>query len=156
MIWERVDAQWTVTQLPDLGHSSAALAINESGEIIGVVTQVGSSIEQAVMWENVAGTWTLNLLGTVPGVPTNVRHRAYDINESTQIVGEAEDHPDNTFDLGSLWQMGNMYNLNDLFPPNSGWQVIDVGYGINDSGQIAGYGFNEDGYQRAYLMTPLR
>jgi len=45
-------------------------------------------------------------------------------------------------------------NLNDLILAGSGWTLVDA-YGINEAGQIVGWGLNPDGYQRGYLLTPI-
>jgi probable HAF family extracellular repeat protein len=45
-----------------------------------------------------------------------------------------------------------MRDLNNLLPPNSGWELTQA-LGINDKGQIVGYG-THDGQIRAFLLTP--
>ncbi len=47
-----------------------------------------------------------------------------------------------------------MIDLNDLIPSNSGWMLADA-KAINDSGQIVGYGFDINGEQHAFLLTPI-
>lgn len=44
-------------------------------------------------------------------------------------------------------------DLNSLIPANSGW-LLQEATGINDSGQIVGYGI-KDGQIRAFLLTPI-
>ena len=76
--------------------------------------------------------------------------RAYDINNLGQVVGSSG-HP------GFLWQDGVMTDLNDLIPPGAGWD-IRVARAINDSGQIAGYGYVDLGQgdrTHAFVMTPV-
>jgi hypothetical protein len=49
---------------------------------------------------------------------------------------------------------GTMRDLNDLIPPDSGW-VLQRADGINDAGQISGYGSAPNGSTRAFLLTPV-
>jgi hypothetical protein len=46
-----------------------------------------------------------------------------------------------------------MSDLNSLIP-SSGWN-LQIAYGINDSGQIAGSGVNPQGSSDAFLLTPI-
>ncbi len=46
-----------------------------------------------------------------------------------------------------------MYDLNALISPSSGWTLSD-GYGINDLGQITGFG-RINGGVHAFLATPI-
>ena len=45
-----------------------------------------------------------------------------------------------------------MIDLNDYIPPGSGW-TLKKAYGINEIGQIVGYGTNPDGDTRGFLLT---
>jgi len=45
-----------------------------------------------------------------------------------------------------------MQDLNDLLSPNSGW-VLHVALGINDFGQIVGWG-EHNGQTLGFLLTP--
>jgi hypothetical protein len=48
-----------------------------------------------------------------------------------------------------------MYDLNDLVPPDSGWELWGA-IAINDAGQIVGSGMrNGVEHQRAFLLTPI-
>ena len=47
-----------------------------------------------------------------------------------------------------------MYDLNDLLPAGSGWQLTDA-WDINDAGQIAGFGRSPQGKWMAILLTPI-
>jgi len=46
-----------------------------------------------------------------------------------------------------------MYDLNSLIDPSLGW-VLQEATGINDSGQIVGYGTGPSGQTDAFLLTP--
>ena len=52
-----------------------------------------------------------------------------------------------------LWQKGELIDLNDLLPPESGWRLTRAN-DINNNGQIVGHGkFNDN--TRAFLLTPI-
>jgi probable HAF family extracellular repeat protein len=72
---------------------------------------------------------------------------ALGINNNGQVVG---------FSGGSafLYSGGAMIDLNTLIPTNSGW-TLEEATGINDSGQICGYGRNPSGQDDAFLLTPV-
>jgi probable HAF family extracellular repeat protein len=78
---------------------------------------------------------------------------AFGINNKDQVVGIFEDFAgDNT--TGFLWQDGVMTDLNTLIPPGSPLFLKEP-IGINDRGQIAGFGLLSDGEQRGFLLTPV-
>lgn len=65
------------------GDYSAAYDINNSGQIVGVSTLVGSNVNRAILF---GGTGSGNIdLGTLGGTES----QAYGINDSGKIVGEA-------------------------------------------------------------------
>jgi probable HAF family extracellular repeat protein len=74
---------------------------------------------------------------------------ALGVNASGQAVG---------FSLGAagstaaLFSGGTATDLNSLLPSGSGW-TLQVANGINDAGQIVGYGVH-NGLQRGFVMTP--
>ena len=53
-----------------------------------------------------------------------------------------------------VYRGGVMQELNNMIAPNSGW-TLEVATGINDSGQICGYGINAGGNTEAFLLTPV-
>ena len=52
-----------------------------------------------------------------------------------------------------LWRNGVATDLNTLIPANSGW-TLNFASGINDRGQIVGWGVNFTGSIHAFLLTP--
>ena len=56
--------------------------------------------------------------------------------------------------MPSLLASGTMTDLNALVNPASGW-TLAYAEGINDSGEIAGYGTNAIGNADAFLLKPL-
>jgi len=51
-----------------------------------------------------------------------------------------------------LFSRGLMYDLNNLVPADSGWDLQQA-FGINDAGQIVGIG-THSGVDRPFLLTP--
>ena len=56
-----------------------------------------------------------------------------------------------------LWSAnGAVTDLMTLLPANNGWSNLTNAYGLNDAGQIVGYGRRgNDGDNHAFLMTPI-
>ena len=74
------------------------------------------------------------------------------INNNGQVVGLS--YTTNETYRAFLYSDGAMVDLNTLLPSGSGWTLIDA-QGINDSGQIVGYGISPLGETNAFLLTPL-
>jgi probable HAF family extracellular repeat protein len=77
------------------------------------------------------------------------------MNNLGEVVGPSFSSPGPT--SGSprafLYRDGKMHDLNALVPPDSPLYLL-IAYGINDAGQIAGFGVNSNGDIHAYLATP--
>ncbi|CAN5155565.1 hypothetical protein BH24CHL7_BH24CHL7_14770 [soil metagenome] len=87
-------------------------------------------------------------LGSLPG---STFSRAFEINARGIAVGEAfTASPERS--RAVLWHDGHAHDLNDFLAPGSGW-VLRSAEGINEEGQIVGYGTFE-GQTRAFLLTP--
>jgi probable HAF family extracellular repeat protein len=125
------------------GPSSDATAINASGHV------VGSTSRDALLADDGAffyANGTMQNLGNLGGLA-----RALAINSSDVIVGASQLNnglPYHAF----LYAGGTMQDLNSLIPAASGW-TLNVASGINDTGQIAGYGIYQ-GQTQAFLLTP--
>ena len=80
---------------------------------------------------------------------------AEDINNLGQVVGYYCLIPggDNYYRRAFLYNGSTMLNLNDLIDPSSGWKLTSA-EGINDAGQIVGFGYLGNG-PRAFLLTPV-
>lgn len=105
---------------------------------------------QADRWEK----GKLHPLAAIPGYPNAY---ATDINDTCQIVGFAlpafswkTKGPSRT--RAVLWEGTAAQDLNHLIPQGSGW-TLEEATGINDHGQICGYG-KHNGNERAFLLTP--
>ncbi len=173
---------WNDNNITDLGsldnNGSEGLGINEKGEIVGGSIYVinNSTGTHAILWDK-KGTITdltpqassssarrINKKGTVlidaypdyllrKGEITELGNiEALDVNDKEKVVGYRFN---SNFDsIAVLWEEGTITDLNDLLPPNSGWQ-LSTASAINNNGQIAGYGYH-NGQPRAFLLTPVR
>ncbi len=132
------------------GDYSIAHALNDSTQTVGASEINDTCCERhAFLWlpEPALGMPSgLNDLGTLGGD----RSLAYGINDAGYVVGEAE--RDDGENHAFLWVSGDMLDLNDLIPPNSGWLLLRAN-DINNQGQIVGRGMI-DGQFRAFLLTP--
>ena len=110
------------------GSSSGALAINESGEVVGwALTSAGN--RQAVLWR--AGE--VVALGALPG---KTRSQAWGINNEGLIVGASSGHADQS-DRAFVWQGGVMRELGAL----GGSAGSGSASAVNNRGQIVGGSF---------------
>jgi probable HAF family extracellular repeat protein len=120
--------------------NSRARAINNSGQVVG-----DSDISDTDYCSNAF----LYSGGKMIDIGNYVNPRA--INSTGQVVGAARTAGG---DLAAfLYSSGTMTDLNLLLPSNSGW-LLRTADGINDNGQIVGWGVI-NGEEYAYLLTPI-
>ncbi len=84
-----------------------------------------------------------------------VKGLAEAINDAGQVVGGSGYFPDaegRRIPYAFIWQNGELFDLNDLLLPDTGWHLTRAN-DINNNGQIAGYG-EFGGNTRAFLLTP--
>ncbi len=91
-------------------------------------------------------------LGAFPG---DYLSAAVGVNSSGEVVGTSyfSDGHGMTANHPFLYRHGRMMPLSSLLPANSGWVLTQV-TGINEAGQITGYGNNPLHQQRGFLLTP--
>jgi probable HAF family extracellular repeat protein len=130
-----------LSALPD-STSSGAKAINNTNQIVGFY---GAGNEHGFLYT--LGNASFTDLGVAPG---QARSFAMDINNLGQIVGYCD--VSNGPEVASIYQDGSMVDLNTLLPPSSGWQ-LERATGINDSGEIVGYGLL-NGVTRGFIIVP--
>ncbi len=124
---------------------SAAYAINDANTIVGAM-RVGDASGPLHAYSYKNGTTTdIGTLGGTYGV-------ALGINSKGQIVGDTND-ASSTY-TAFLYDQGQMVDLYKHIPADSGWTSFAAATGINDSGQIIGYG-NINGKQHAFLLSPV-
>jgi probable HAF family extracellular repeat protein len=132
--------------LPGSNFSDTA-AINDASQIAGTARVNWPSPARAFLWQGGA----MVDLGTFAG---STYSSTTGINGFGQVVGEAT--TEGGYDVGHLhavlWRDGLMIDLNTAIPPDSGW-VLFAARGINDAGQISGWGVH-DGEIRGFLLSP--
>jgi probable HAF family extracellular repeat protein len=136
-----------LTQLGGYGGLAQALALNDSGQVVGWANIQSGSLPHAVLWDSNGG---MRDLGVLPGWAYS---GANSINDSGQVVGDSVNSND-TDGRAFIWDNNVMVDLNTLIPTNSGWRLTWA-TGINDEGQIIGGGYNPSGESDAFLLTPI-
>jgi probable HAF family extracellular repeat protein len=135
------------------GLNSNAVRINARGQIAGG-SDTGERhsdytlISHATLWDG----GKAKDLGSVPGFSDSY---AADLNNKGDVVGLILREAPVRAEAGQrafLYRNGRMVNLNDMIPKSSGWLLLNA-TGINDRGQIVGWGLLR-GKQHAYLLEP--
>jgi probable HAF family extracellular repeat protein len=129
------------------GASSTGKAINDAGQVTGSSEiSIGSSMRHAFRTTATGRVSDPGAdLGTLDGVG---RSFGYGINALGVVVGSSDANVGpHAFVFDTL-----MRDLNNLIPPESGWTLV-AATGINDFGQITGYGLRF-GDTHAFLLTP--
>ena len=131
--------------LPD-GVASVATSINDDGEVAGYCEVQGEeSGTFAFKWDGIEMT----NLGTL-GSDTS---QAFGMNLADYVVGSSI--LIGTGDLNAvLWRPDRQINLNSLLLPGSGWDYLAEGTGINNQGQIVGWGYI-DGSVSGFMLEPV-
>ena len=129
---------------------SQARAINNSGMIIGHTS-----------WNSTSAGWNaaiftgddrdpVTTLGTLSGLDTS---EGLDINDNGMVVGYAWDGTFSGLDPRAwVWVEGTMYDLNDLIDDRSEFEVLSRANGVNNNGDIVGFGRLLDGSTGAFLI----
>lgn len=130
--------------LQDLVSAGWAHSINDDGQFVGTFSAPSRS--HGFLYDDSNGLVDLGTLNHC-----DCFSNAYGINNSSQIVGDMITLGEVQFAL--LWDsQRRIYNLDDLLPPGSGWRLQEA-RGINDAGQIAGYGYNPGGSGHAVRLS---
>jgi probable HAF family extracellular repeat protein len=126
----------------DPGSTSAALGINDRGQIVGEsYSHVFGT--HAAYFSRSSGVIDLGTLGGLSS--------ANAVNNIGQVVGYSSISSSNHAFVTDLDTM-HMVDLNSQIPPGSDWLLFNA-TAINDAGQIAGDG-DINGEIHAYLLTP--
>jgi uncharacterized membrane protein len=120
--------------------------INDLGQVVGFPVSLGISNGPPAFFSTSGGTQFL--------APTY--GNANGINNLTQIVGDID--LQTGAGAASVWDSTHgLRYLNDTtqftIVNGAGWNLIWA-WGINDFGQIVGFGFNPAGAERYFLLTP--
>lgn len=155
VLWERDGIAHSLPNLgglaPDttvLGVGNVAEAINNHGIIAGQSTLPNNKVWHPVLWENDKISDLGVLPGDLVGAALNINDRGEVVGASISAPGPSSGNP-----RAFLWRNGVMTDLNTLIPANSPLYLLTA-FAINDSGEIVGFGVNEDGDLHAFLAKP--
>ena len=126
------------------GSSSQGYAINNAGQVAGRSGTTGNVGAHAFLYSG----GVMSDLGTLGGVESV----GYGINNAGQVVGESLT-TGNTAYHAFVSNGGGMSDLNLLIDPLAGW-TLQGAFGVNDSGQITGFGAF-GGQAHAFLLNPI-
>jgi probable HAF family extracellular repeat protein len=131
------------------GNSSFSQSINDAGQVTGLseITPGNTNLYRAF---RTTPTGTLADPGADLGTLGGPVSAGRAINSRGVVVGESDTAagPRHAFIYDT-----QMRDLNLLIPRGTGWELIRA-YGINDAGQITGWG-TINGQEHAYLLTPV-
>jgi probable HAF family extracellular repeat protein len=119
--------------IQDLGGAFTPRAINQGGQVAGTLA-IDDTTFHAALWDPGTGIQDLGTLGGRTSLP-------YAISDHL-IVGSSLISPDDPFTQHAfVYDLQNpaMVDLDDLIPPDSGWQLLWAS-GVNAAGQIVGRG----------------
>lgn len=128
------------------GRTSSANAINNCGQVCGAADYIGDLID----WET-ATLWDTNQVVSI-GTLGGQQSIAWDLNDHGDVVGGAIDGLNRN--RAFIYRQGVLQDLNDLIPPNTGWELLSA-EGINNDGRIVGTGSFQSAL-RPFLLTPDR
>jgi probable HAF family extracellular repeat protein len=134
-----------------LGVGNVAFSINNRGQVAGVSALRGNTTFHPFLWSRETGMQDLGVLpGDLVGASLGMNNQGDVVGASISAPGIASGNP-----RAFLRHNGAMSDLNALVPANTPLYLL-IAYGINDSGQIAGFGVDNNGDIHAFLATPCR
>jgi probable HAF family extracellular repeat protein len=137
-----------VKDLGNLGGmgNNIAFYISSRGQVVGMSGVPDGINFHAFLWIEDEG---MRDLGTLPGDSSSW---ANNINNKNQAVGTS--FPATGDARAFIWENGVITDLNTLIPPGSPLPLVEA-FGINDSGEIAGWGRKcQTCDQHAFLLIP--
>lgn len=133
-------------------NASYGLAINNSDQVTGWYNSPSTG-QRAFLY---SGGQMVGLGTLKEGQFAGQYSMGNAINSAGQVVGWSDvfiGNSNNQVQHAFIYSNGTMTDLNSLLSPNSGWDLTSA-QGINDHGQITGYGtFN--GQTQAFVMSGL-
>ena len=156
VLWE---SDGSVVDLLNLGGTgnptvraagNAALAINNRGEVTGTSSLSDNVTHHPFLWTRKTGMVDL---GVLPGDNIGA---GLAINNEGLVVGAsiAGADPLSGSPRAALWRNGQRFDLNSLALPNPPLYLLSA-FGINDAGQIVGFGATNSGELHGFLATPV-
>jgi probable HAF family extracellular repeat protein len=137
-----------MTDIDPHNFQSEAWDINERGQVTGYVQVSALAAEnaRAFLWEN----GQMHICPSMnPQLPQDI---ALAINNDGVMVGQTR----LPFSLtAAMWIDGAVIDLFTLIPPGTLWQSLQVARGINDAGEIVGFGVYNGNPFTAFLMRPI-
>jgi len=123
------------------GMGNVAVAINNQGQVVGssALAGNGNMVHHAFLWTPASG---MKDLGTLPG---DLVSAGLSINNTGQIVGASIAAPGPPQGNPRAWVSQNEVpvDLNTLVPADCPLFLL-IAFGINDSGEIVGFGVQKD------------
>jgi len=139
----------TIVDLSTLGGTrTIPVGINDFGEVVGSSSLAGDTTQHAFLWSEGAAMVDLGVL------PGHISSQARAVNNHHQVVGLSTPPGFLGFfnSRAFVWENGVMTDLNTSATAAAGW-LLGAALGINDAGQIVGYGFrNGTLTQHAFLL----
>jgi probable HAF family extracellular repeat protein len=129
------------TNLGTLGGASLATGLNSGAEIVGH-SVTASGARHAFLYRD----GSMKDLGTLGGANSE----ATGINDWSFVIGTSDVGGGGTHAFS--YSNGTMTDLNSLLPAGSGW-ILEAATGVNDSGEIAGFG-RVNGQRHAFRLRP--
>jgi probable HAF family extracellular repeat protein len=144
-LWEN----GTLMDLGTLGGSTGgALAMNDSGEIVGAANNQNDQAQLAFVWKK----GVMTSLGALEGDDCS---EAKAINSRSQIVGTSYSCAVGVpSENATLWENGSAISLNSFVPLGSNLHLTGDDMYINDRGEIAGTAVLPSGEIHAFLLIP--
>jgi probable HAF family extracellular repeat protein len=133
-----------------LAAGNAALAINNRGQVTGTSSLAENVTHHPFLWTRETGMVDLDVL------PGDNIGAGLAINNHGEVVGASIAGPDplNGSPRAALWRNGQKFDLNSLALPTSPLFYLLTAFGINDAGQIVGFGVT-NGELHGFLATPV-
>ena len=138
--------------LPAQSPTSAPVAMNDNGVVVGASGQDGFNAFQPVLWKlNKKGKMTITDLKTLGGN----KGKGLAVNNKGTVVGFAEERFSDA--LATIWTVNKKgkyvpQNLNDLVATKG--MTLRYATGINEKGQIAVEAVDKNFKLHAILLTP--
>lgn len=162
-VWSAKEGYRDLESMEEYTHGSAR-GMSEGGRVFGSCFKRDIFTSRAVVWAGSGEAIDLGSLGKARNEPRGVNNRGQVVGLAGKKLTVPEkwrsakaalgigDYP--WAECAVLWEDGEIHDLNDLIPPDSGWDRLGPAWDINDKGQIVGAG-EKNGDLHAFLLSPL-